>query len=416
MNPGILAAHGINPHQIRPAFQLPMAPVDDNAFFNEEGDSYVGWAAQSSSLSVSSSYLRMTKIVSAGSICSASKNLIMSVNRDFLLYAKIRCSENSDGASGIIISRSASVDREISFWLGSPDGGITYATGASSLAVHNDSSPQLSEVIELKSGLDYENVPVEICLQYDSKFTTVTAWFREASGHWKFGGRAPCGWLNLSAVQLRLTSGMAPGDWIEFDYLTLAYPNIALIGDSIAEGAILYSPDYADDLTNDDGSWPRHSLLYPKVRNNLIVNKGVGGNSSSHILARISDVTGTGARIIFMHASTNDYTSNISQTDRTENIQGSIDAIKNSGAEVVLLNAMYGTADRVPNLPTPLGRDYMKLWWEETSGSLIGVSALIDIMQPVRTTSFFQRDDLTETDNIHPNIAGSKLIGEYIAS
>lgn len=340
----------------------------------------------------------------------------MSVNRDFLLYGKARCSENSAGAATILITRPGDGDREISFWLGSPDGGSTFATGSSSLAVHNEASPQPTDVVELKSGLDYENIPVEFCLQYDSKFGTVTAWFREASGHWKFGGRLACTWFDLATMQAQMTANMGAGDWLEFDYLTAAYPNLVLIGDSIAEGATLYSPDLADELTNDDGCWPRHALLYPGSRNNLIVNKGVGGNSSGHILTRISDVTATGARIALLQASANDYTSGISQETRTQNIQDSINAITTAGAEVVLLNAMYGTADRAPNLPDPLNRDYMKLWWDEESASMTGVSTLIDIMQPVRTASFFQRDELTETDNIHPNIAGYMAIGEYISS
>lgn len=340
----------------------------------------------------------------------------MSVNRDFLLYGKVRCRENSAGAATILITRPGDGDREISFWLGTADAGTTFSIGASSLAVRNEATPQLTDVVAMVSGLDYESTPVEFCLQYDSKFLAVTAWFRGSSGHWKFGGRVPCDWFNLATIQVKLTSGMASGDWLEFDYLTAAYPNLVVIGDSIAEGAILYSPDIADDQTDDEGSWPRHALLYPNIRNNLIVNKGVGGNSGAQILARITDVTGTGARVVFLHASTNDYTSGISQVDRTQNIQDSIDAINTAGADVALLNAMYGTADRAPNLPTPLARDYAKLWWDETSTTMTGVSALIDIMQPVQNSSFFQRDELTETDNIHPNIAGYMAIGEYVAS
>lgn len=108
-----------------------------------------------------------------------------------------------------------------------------------------------------------------------------------------------CNWFSSADIQVLTTTSSAAGAWVEFDYLILARPNLAVLSDSIGEGKTLLSPNPSLGLTNDESTWMRHAPIYPSLRNNLIVNKGVGGQSSAEILARVTDVASTGARVAF---------------------------------------------------------------------------------------------------------------------
>lgn len=391
-------------------YQLPQLATE-HATFSDEGDSTSGWTSSNATITSSGSYLRQTK-QAAGSNSSMTKPISFTpVSSDFILYGKVRAKHDASATAVIWLLNGS---KEISIWFGSNNATDVAAQGAISICGTTGASAR--NVVQVASGYNYESTPIEFALQFDQKFSTLTCWFREADGRWKFRGRVACDWFSSADIQVLTTTSSAAGAWVEFDYLMLARPNLAVLSDSIGEGKTLFSPNPSLGLTNDESTWMRHAPIYPNLRNNLIVNKGVGGQSSAQILARVTDVTSTGARVVFLHASSNDEALSVTQAARTENIQSTVSAITATGGQVVLLNAMYGTSAGGDNTPTPDLRDYMRTWWNGGRLSVSGAAAVFDIMEPLRVSGDYMNAALTQPDGIHPNVDGHSAIGAYIAS
>lgn len=382
----------------------------ENAVWSDEGLSATGWSTSNGTLSVEGSRLRLTKGPTGGSAAFANKALTFTpTNRDFILYGKVRAKYASNSNCGLWFLNGS---KEFSIWFGSNNASSAITQGA--VSIKGTTGPSTGNVASVATGLDYEAAAVEFALQFDSKFTSLTCFFKNATtGLWEYKGRVACDWFDSTQISLFATSASANGSWVEFDYLMLTRPNLMVIGDSIAEGKTLFSPDRAAALTNWASTWMAHARLYPNLRNNLVVNKGVGSNTSAQILARVTDVTAEGPQLVFVHASSNDEAGGVSQTTRSANIQGTIDAIVNTGAEACLLNGMYATAASADNLPTPDLRDYQLLWWGTNRATLQGLKWAIDIMQPL-LSSGFQSAALTQSDGIHPTVAGYTEVGEYV--
>lgn len=384
--------------------------ADENSTFNSEGDSTTGWTSSNATVTTSGGYLRYTKTAGSGTGSSSTSPAVTFTpsNRDYILYGKMRC-KSASNCIGVIWMLNGS--KEMGLWFGTTGANSTYTANAISLVGTTGSSTR--NTANLGSGFSYETDAFEFALQFDSKFATLVCWVRETDGRWKYKGRVACDWFSASNIQILTTSGSASGSWVEFDYLTLAKPNIVVIGDSIAEGKTLYSPNGGLGLTNDESTWMRHALLYPSLRNNLLVNKGVGSQTSTQIQARIADATGEGPRVVVLHASSNDEAGAISQATRTTNIQNGVNSIVAASQQAVILNASYGTAAGPDNQPTPDLRDYMKTWWDTHRPTVTGAAGFIDIMQPVLSSGFLAAGN-AQGDGIHPNVAGYTLIGDYI--
>lgn len=405
-------------HELRKVYSTVIPPVaalpaiaDENSTFNDEGTATTGWTPSNATLSVISSSLRQTK-TAAGTNSSMSKTLTFTPsNSDYILYGKVKAKYNTDDAAVVWLLDGS---KEVSIWFGSANGGNSLALG--SISIVGTTGPSTRNIAAVASGYNYETTAVEFALQYDHKFSTLTCWFREGDGRWKWKARVACNWFSSTQIQALTTTGSAAGAWIEFDYLTLARPNIALLSDSIGEGKTLFSPDPTLALTDDESTWMRHAPIYQTLRNNLVVNKGVGGNSSTQMLSRVTDVTNTGARVVFLHASSNDETLAVSQATRTSNIQSTVNAITAASGQTVLLNAMYGTAAGPDNTPSPDLRDYMRTWWTASKSTITGLALDIDIMQPIDVAGDFMDAALTQADGIHPNISGHTAVGSYITT
>lgn len=395
----------------RGGLNLPSIP-DDNASFNDEGTATTGWSASNCTLGVTGSVLRATKTNAAGGGCIASKTLTFTpTNRDYVLYIRARSSAAATNDIAFIWFLNGSKEVSISLNRNHTSG---YQAGTVSMNGTTGLFTQNQAVAE--TGLDLVNIGVDIALQFDSKHSSLIYWARESDGRWKYKARVACNWFDSTTISIVKGSGAPLNSWVEIDWLTLAKPNIISIGDSICAGATLYNPDPALGLTNDESTWMRHAPIYPALRNNLIVNKGVGSQSSTQINARITDATAEGPRVVFLHASTNDEALGISKATRTTNIQNSTNSIVAASAACVLLNAMYGTAASADNTPTPDLRDYMLDWWDNYRPTLTGVFASIDIMQPLLSGGFMNAA-LTQADGIHPIPAGGySAIGLRISS
>lgn len=384
----------------------------ENSTFNDEGDSASGWSPSNATITSSGSYLRQTK-QAAGSNSSMTKPIFFTpASSDFILYGKVRAKYDANSTAVIWLLNGS---KEISIWLGSAVANPAAAQGAVSICGTTGTGTR--NITQVASGYNYEATPLDFALQFDQKFSTLTCWFRESDGRWKFRGRVACDWFSSSDIQVLTTTSSAAGAWVEFDYLMLARPNLAVLSDSIGEGKTLFSPNPSLGLTNDESTWMRHAPIYPNLRNNLIVNKGVGGQSSAQILARVTDVTSTGARVVFLHASSNDEAAGVSQSQRTSNVQSTISAMAAAGQAVVVLNAVYATQASTDNTSPRSLMTYARDWWNNGRNTVTGVSAAIDIMDALRSSGSDYMDPAkTQSDGIHPNIAGHALVGGYIES
>lgn len=381
------------------------AIADEHATFNDEGGDISGWTPTNATLSVDGSWTRATK--SGSGTLVVSKTLSFTpTGRDYILYGKLRASKaSSSDISGVWILNGS---KEMSFFVGM-NGAHGLVPGAAT--IRGTTGASTFNDVDVATGLSHDTTPVEFALHFDSKFGQVSCWFREGDGRWKFKARAACDFFNSTTISVVKYSSAPTGSWVEWEYLTLCQPNIIAIGDSICAGATLYNPNRTVNLKNDESSWMRHAPLYPTLRNNLIVNKGVGSQTSAQLLSRIADATAESPRLVLLHASTNDVAGAVSQSARTANIQNSVNACTTAGADVVLLNAMYGTSTEPTN---PGLRDYMKYWWDTYRPGLTGVHGSIDIMKAVLDAGYMNTS-LTQSDKLHPTPAGYQAIGELIA-
>lgn len=401
MIPGIVAGA----RQIAGSPVLP-AIADENSTFENNGDA-TGWTLTNGTNGASGGWVRLTKTTGGSSALMSRSVTMPTSNRDFILYGKVRTSYGSnigyiwisDGSKYLALVMGANSAES-----GGQDG---------SIVMRGTNSGGSFQRAQIATGWNYETTEVDFALQFDSKFGTSTAWFRENDGRWKFKGRVTHAWFAPTQIMVALGSGSAGGSWIEFDHLIVSRPNIIAIGDSIAAGATLFNPNPSSGLTNDESTWMRHAPLYPSLRNNLIVNRGVGSQTSGDFLSRIAtDVTNHSPRVVVLHASTNDSLLGVSQSTRTSNVQDTIDAVLAASAETVLINAMYGTSSNSNN---PGLRNYMLDWWDNYRPTLTDLYSSIDIMQPL-LDSGFMADALTQSDDIHPNTSGYEDIGQLIAA
>jgi lysophospholipase L1-like esterase len=199
--------------------------------------------------------------------------------------------------------------------------------------------------------------------------------------------------------------------------LFIAKPNIFSIGDSITKGATLYSPDYTEGRTNYSSCWQASAALYPNVRNNIIVNKSIGGQNSAMIDARINGaLADSQAQVVFLQASANDYGANFTPSQRSANIQASTNKIVAAGAKVALTNAIYPNADSGGIFPD--AAVYYRDWWENNLSDITNVNIKIDWMEGSGILSGGEYMDtaFTQSDGVHPNPTGYALLGNYIES
>lgn len=395
----------------------PAAPVlfDENAFFNSEADSTLFATVTGGSFSEVGGLARFTKTAGTGTPAKAISSLAggPSTNRDWLVYGKVKASRASNNIAGVIVDNVAG-DRYIFLMFGAQSSFLTQSfPGSIAMYAYRSGSENFAVAA---TGYNYDTTAFEFALHYDSTFQTVTCWTREADGSWLYRARVDCDYIPSPQLRIGTTSNTVAGAYIEFEYLTMCYPNMVSIGGSVCEGKPGFSPNRSLGLTNANSTWQRHAKLYPSLRNNLIVNKGIGSQTSAQIQARIlGDAVNHQPRIVFVHVSSNDEASGISLAQHTANIQATLKAIIDAGQLPVLLNGMYATQASADNTPTPDLRDYMQEWWTNYRPTLTGDYVAIDIMEPLKDANGFMDSALTVADGIHPTVAGYQLIGEKIA-
>lgn len=366
--------------------------VDDNLIVEVATTSIVGWSANAA---LSSDGTALT--LSPTGTTNYSEYSIPVLSGDYIFYATL--SGDLLGGSYCHVAIGGVGDGRLQVSLG-----YNWATGS---AQSSRVSVRVGAVGIAGPSIDYSANEIQIAVQYDSRLGVGNLFILEA-GKWVFYGGATFADPYRNTVRMTTGGNHATGvtvkDWF------IAKPNIVAIGDSVTAGHNAYDPDPAHYAGNDNyqSSWMAHAQIYGNVRNNLIVNYGVGGDNTGQVNARLGAMlTATEPKVIFLSACNNDYGNGVSDAQRTINIQNSVNEILLAGASIVLYNAIY------PNNDTA-SRDYYKNWWDVSAGSVEGVSLLVDIMLSGIVSGTDQIDPAYALDHVHPNVAGYTLIGDYI--
>jgi lysophospholipase L1-like esterase len=387
-------------------------PPDDNITAGNEGTATTGWGTPTNSgvLSQSGSTVRLTRN-GAGAGTVSVLSLSGPTTNDYVLYLKMAANHVS-GQYGYLSFRSAGPTNAFDIIMG-----YNYETSAAQLGTISSFDYNSSTGNNIATGVTV-STQQEFAIHVDRNRSCVNLFYREpGTGKWDFRGQYTYNSRYGNLVDVSLVTSGHSGQWVEYDWILYTRPNYLAIGDSICAGHNFFDPNPSVYAGEDDydNTWMKHCLIGQSLRNNLIVNKGIGSQTSAQTLARITEATSHQAKVVFLHASTNDQAGTpVAQATRTSNIQDSIDAIVAASADCVLLNAMYGTSAAGDNTPTPDLRDYMLDWWDNYRPTLSPQPELaIDIMQPM-LDSGFQRASDTEADGLHPDAGGYQLIGEYI--
>ncbi len=385
--------------------------ADDNISVAEEGI-ITGWTTSGSGIGTitapSAGKARFTRTTGAASYVNY-KTFNIPTSNDVVIYSKFHAANVSGTWGQIIFGAGATAKFELNF-------GYNYETSAAQLGTLS--------VWNYQSGINAGNVvatgltaatDVEVAVHIDRNRDCVSVYYKDATGNWKFGSGFAGTTVFSACTRLTVSTSNATNAYCELDYVIACRPNIVSIGDSICAGHNSFDPSvsvYAGE-DNNNTSWQYWAKIYPSLRNNLIVNKGVGGNTSTQILARIAEATAHTPRLVIVQASSNDEASAISQATRTSNMQSTIDAITSASASAVLINGSHATSASSDNTPTPDLRDYMITSWTTHVPTLTGLSLAIDTMTPLKDGSNFLASG-NSSDGIHLNATGAQLLGEYI--
>lgn len=376
--------------------------LDENTIQNTECEDINDFVVTSGNPSIVGSEL----VLDAGDADRAEfHGLTPPASGDFVYYFKMRATAESGKYNYLYLYDGATVIMNFIYNYNLPSSSAELGTVSVSL---NSGAQKMV----LETGID-TSVSREYCIWVDRDRGYINFFLREADG-WKLLNTAT--WFAAFGTVDKMMFGKGSGsESLEcaLDYFSLCRPNFVSIGDSITAGHNHYDPVpsfYAglDDVRN---SWQGH-WNYAGLRNNFMVNKGIGSQDSGEVLARISEATSHGARYVFLSACNNDYGVPLTQTQRTNNIQGSIDAIVASGSRVVLYNAVYPNANSPTN---PGNANYYEDWWVNYRGGLTDVYQEIDIMQSVvdGVTGYIDTA-YCESDGVHPNLSGYTQIGQYM--
>jgi len=256
---------------------------------------------------------------------------------------------------------------------------------------------------------------VDMAIVLDSKFKTFYFLNRGISNFYdEIAARAVFGALNPNVTKISYITNS--GADLSVDHFKVCRPNYIAIGDSLCAGEVLFDPNpvAADDDYNHQ--WESHANA--EGINTVIVNRGVGGQRSDSIAARVqADVVDQGPRQVYLHLSTNDHRNimggPLTYAARTSFTQSSIDLMVNNGIQVVLLNSMYSNTD-------PASATYYQDYLPDSDGfrNLKDYKKFVDQMLVLRDSNTGVLDVAFTNigDGVHLNQAGYTLFGQTVGA
>jgi lysophospholipase L1-like esterase len=328
---------------------------------------------------------------------------------DFILYAKGQLSGLSGGASFISIE-TADKSKRLEVGFGYDFRNSVADISRISMRVLNGSSNTSNGGV---SGVELVTAAFEIALHYDCDRGAFNLWRRDTSAtgyRWIWENSIKATGFDIEQIRFWNRTSGASAQVGTFTEVAFCKPSMVAIGDSVTAGHNGFdpNPDKYEGRDNGLSQWEAYCWPYPDLRNNIIVSKGIGGNTTAMVNARISEAFKHGNQLVFLSVQNNDYGAGITLQQRTDNIQSSLNACVNAGCEVVLIGALYS------NKAGP-GASYYMQWRDEYLSQITGHEQYIEIMEPVKDPATGRiKLSLTCDNKVHPNVAGYTLIGQYI--
>lgn len=225
-----------------------------------------------------------------------------------------------------------------------------------------------------------------------------------------FYGAAP---PSASAISVLDTAGRFAGSDVETVLAEVAVAAAAartgnkavIIGDSIAIGS--------DNTANYHygNSWFSDACIKSAGKLRILANVGIGGNTSTQMLARFaSDVTAYHPDIVVIAAvSPNDINASIPAATTKANIRAMVAAAQADGSRVMFASSCAHDTTATKDALTSLNA-----WLVEYANS-IGAPVL-DVYSPVVDVSDGTYATANTSDGVHPNDTGIRLIGTAVAA
>jgi lysophospholipase L1-like esterase len=194
----------------------------------------------------------------------------------------------------------------------------------------------------------------------------------------------------------------------------LCKPNYIAIGDSLCGGDNFFSPNPSQGWTDYDHQWENHANA--EGINTVIINRGVGGQRSDAITARVqADVIDQGCRQAYYHFSTNDARNimggPLSYATRSFNIQTALDLLDLNGIQSVIINSVYSNQNATW---AAYYQDYLTA--DDGFRTLGNYKTWVDQMLVLADGSGTLDPALTDPDGTHLNQAGYTLMGQTIGA
>ncbi|CAZ66309.1 tail fiber protein [Pseudomonas phage LIT1] len=257
---------------------------------------------------------------------------------------------------------------------------------------------------------------LDLAVKYDAVNRHIELFRRMPNGIWQKGG----GRLMVDAIKpafIEVSSmPVAPQNWwLDLDYISVCKPNLICYGDSIAAGQNEYGVTRGNNPYNNNrnwaGTWFGKVPLYATNRNNLVLVQGVQGRRTWQYLSQLSEISNSGVKVVFMHASTNDVKdATMTMAKRTSDTQAIIDQLHAVGAQVVLFNSMQGTkAYNDASSNTVKLRDYTDQWWNTELPKVNGLAQTLDIARLIAKDGYMD-PDLAASDGLHLTNASAQKI------
>ena len=329
---------------------------------------------------------------------------------DFILYAKGQISGLSGGASFISIE-TADKSKRLEVGLGYDFRNSVADINRISMRILNGSSDTSNGGV---SGVDVVSAPFELALHYDCDRCAYNLWRRDTSAtgyRWIWENSISAPGFDIEQIRFWNRTSGASNQSGTFTDIAFCKPSQVAIGDSITAGHNNFdpNPNKYDGRDNGLSQWAAHCWPFPELRNSSIVNKGIGGQNTGQVNARISEAFKHGNQRVYLSVQNNDYGAGVSLTQRTTNIQNSINACVAAGCEVYLYGCIYSRKTNV----SPLW--YMQ-WRDDYLPQLTGYVQYIEIMDVLEDSNGRIQEQYTCDGKLHPNVQGYTLIGQHIAS
>ncbi|WP_163000012.1 SGNH/GDSL hydrolase family protein [Pseudomonas viridiflava] len=324
-------------------------------------------------------------------------------NDDFIIYVKLKA-EYAQGKASVVHFNGLDGKPRIGFALGYSYVSQTLSLGQ--LSVINKDGSAKSDY----ASINYSESWCDLAIHGCRSLGTYRVYLRDANSEWLSVFSGDISQIaDISSVVVGSQFSLSQPSHLYLDHILICRPNIVSIGDSICAGYAVPADPYV--------GWQKYAKLYSWLRNDLIVNLGVPGNSSQQISDRIVSSSFAGARLVFLHASSNDFRLGVSASDRTQITQRSITAINAFGAKCVLINGIYPNS-RYVNADYQAETAYQKQWWESSAITLTGLSGMIDIMLCLKGVmgAYIAEALARLEDGKHPNMPGTVLMGRLIKS